>query len=223
MQFTITLAWACTVHKVQGLTENEILVCFDLHRQDHFNYGQIYVALSKARSLQGLHVIGQLENKHIRPNPKVHTEYNRLRQQADTPSSSPTISDTQNLQVRLLNIRSLTKHSIDIKYDKNITNCDILALTKTQLLPYHSGNTIRETLHPYALHRQDHPTDKYSSLAFCTKENIHVLQKQYFPAVNGLMFNVQNCHNSQRITFLLTYRKNNSNTTPGTQLNTLST
>ena len=93
MQFTITLAWDCDVHKVQGSAVNEIVVCFDLHRQNHFNCGQIYVALSGARSLQGLQVIGQLENKHIIANPKVHAEYDRLRQQADTPSSSPTVSD----------------------------------------------------------------------------------------------------------------------------------
>ena len=206
MQFPITLTWACTVHKVQGLTENEIVVCFDLHKQNH-------VALSRARSLQGLHVIGHLENKHIRANPKVHAEYDRLRQEAGTPYTSSTKSDAQKLQVGLLNIRSLTKHSIDIKHDKSLTNCDVLALTETQLLPHHPDNTIRKTLHPYALHRQDHPSDKYSSLAICTKENINLLQKQYFPAINGLMFNAQNYCNSQRITFLLTYRKNNSNTT----------
>lgn len=39
------------------------------------------------------------------------------------------------------------------------------------------------------------------------------MEKQYFPAINGLMFNVNNNYNSQRITFLLTYNKNNSNTT----------
>jgi len=213
IQFPITLAWACTVHKVQGLTVNEIVVCFDLHRQNHFNYGQIYVALRRVTSLQGLHVIGQLENKHIRANPKVHAEYDRLQQQADTPSSSSTISDAQNLQVCFLNIRSLRKHSIDIKHDKSLTNCDVLALTETQVLSYYSDDTIRGTLHPYAFHRQDHLTDKYSSLAICTKENINVLQKQYFAATNGLMFNVNNYYNSQNITFLLTYKKNNSNTT----------
>ena len=95
----------------------------------------------------------------------------------------------------------------------NVSQCDTLALTETQLLSCHSDNTIRETRQPYALYRQDHHTDKYTSLAVCTKENIYVLQKQYFPAINGLMFNVHNYYNSQKITFVLTYRKNNSNTT----------
>ena len=89
LQFPITLAWGCTVHKVQGLTVNEIMVGFDLHREKHFNYGQIYGALSRARSLQGLHVIGQFQNKHVRANPKVHAEYHRLRQQADTDCGFP--------------------------------------------------------------------------------------------------------------------------------------
>lgn len=60
LPFLITLAWVCTVHKVQGLTLDEIKVSFDLNRQNHFNYGQIYVAVSRATSIQGLHVIGQI-------------------------------------------------------------------------------------------------------------------------------------------------------------------
>jgi len=148
LQFPITLAWACTVHKVQGLTVNEIVVCFDLHRQKHFNYGQIYVALSQARSLQGLHVIGQLENKHVRANPKVHAEYHRLRPQADTDYSFSPLTDDENFGICLLNIRSLQEHSIDIKHDANLNKCAILALTETQLLPHHSDNTITENLHP---------------------------------------------------------------------------
>ena len=121
LQFPITLAWACTVHKVQGLTVNEVVVSFELKRQNHFNYGQIYVALSKARSLQGLHETGKIENKHVRANPKVYAEYQRLRQQADKFSTIPIVHDVQTLKVCLLNIRSLQKHSIDIKYDLNLT------------------------------------------------------------------------------------------------------
>ena len=45
---------ACTVHKVQGLTLNKIVISFELFKKRSFNYGQIYVALSRATSLQGL-------------------------------------------------------------------------------------------------------------------------------------------------------------------------
>ena len=216
LQFPITLAWACTVHKVQGLTLNEVVVSFDLYRQNHFNYGQIYVALSRATSLQGLHVTGKIESKHIRANPKVHTEYERMRQQTSTRSdsnSSTSLVDHQKLKISLLNIRSLQKHCVDIKHDasQSLTECDILALTETQLLPHHLDNTIRETLQPYELHRQDHPTDKYSSMAVCIKDNINILQTQYFQAINGLMFDIFNSKNNKTITFLLLYRKNNSN------------
>ena len=214
LQFPITLAWACTVHKVQGLTVNEIVVCFDLHRQKHFNYGQIYVALSGPRSLQGLHVIGQLENKHVRANSKVHAEYHRLRQQADTDCSFSPVNDDKNFKISLclLNIRSLQKHGIDIKHDANLNICDILALTETQLLPHHSDNIITEILHPYAFHRQDHPTDKYSNSAICSKNNINLVQKQYFPSINGLICNTLIANINKELKFLLTHRKNNSDT-----------
>lgn len=45
VQFPVTLAWACTVHKVQGLTLQNIVVSSELRKQKSFNYGQIYVAL----------------------------------------------------------------------------------------------------------------------------------------------------------------------------------
>ena len=159
-------------------------------------------------------MIGQLENKHVRANPKVHTEYHRLRQQADTDCSFSPVNDDKNFKISLclLNIRSLQKHSIDIKHDANLNKCDILVLTETQLLPHHSDNIITEILHPYALHRQDHPTDKYSSLAICSKNNINLVQKQYFPSINGLICNALMANINKELKFLLTYRKNNSNT-----------
>ena len=46
MQFPITLAWACTVYKVQGLTLHKIVISFELVKQRFFNYGQVYVAIS---------------------------------------------------------------------------------------------------------------------------------------------------------------------------------
>jgi len=76
-----------------------------------------------------------------------------------------------------------------MKHDSNLNRCDILALTETQILPHHSDNKITETLQPFARHRQDRPTDKHSSLAICTKNNINMLQRQYFPSINGVLCN----------------------------------
>ena len=159
----------------------------------------------------------EIENKHVRVNPKVHTECKRMRQLDNSYSNSSTtdvVNDFRNLEVCLLNIRSLKKHIIDIKYNASVGNCDILALTETQLLSYHLDDTIRETLHPYELHRQDHPIDKYSSLAICTKHNINISEKQYFTTINGLNFNIFNSNTGKMTSFLLIYKKNSTNTTP---------
>lgn len=49
-QFPITLAWAVTIHKSQGLTFDKVA----LHVDRTFCAGQLYVALSRCRTLEGI-------------------------------------------------------------------------------------------------------------------------------------------------------------------------
>ena len=51
MQFPLTLAWACTIHKIQGLTINVDVVGLELNKQKAFNQGQMYTALSKIKQV----------------------------------------------------------------------------------------------------------------------------------------------------------------------------
>ena len=115
------------------------------------------------------------------------------------------------IPVVLLNARSLKKHSLDIKFDKNIFNCPLILLTETQLLPSESHNDIQENLSPLLLQRQD-SNDRFSSLALCHKSTVIITEKEYFPLFNGVKFCATFCeHQSFEIGFLLLYRKHYSN------------
>ncbi len=66
-QYPIRLAWAVTIHKSQGLTFNKAII--DAGRA--FAAGQVYVALSRLTSLEGLVLRSQITPYSIRTDEKV--------------------------------------------------------------------------------------------------------------------------------------------------------
>lgn len=66
-QYPLKLAWAVTIHKSQGLTFDEVVV----DAAKSFTYGQVYVALSRCTSMEGLHLISKIPSQKIKADPFV--------------------------------------------------------------------------------------------------------------------------------------------------------
>ncbi len=64
-QYPIKLAWAVTIHKSQGLTFDKVII--DAHRS--FASGQVYVALSRCRSLKGIILTSNISKDDIKLDP----------------------------------------------------------------------------------------------------------------------------------------------------------
>ena len=72
-QYPLKLAWAITIHKSQGLTFERAII----DAAQAFADGQVYVALSRCRTLEGLVLSTPLERRCIKSNAEV-AAFNRL-------------------------------------------------------------------------------------------------------------------------------------------------
>lgn len=71
-QFPLRLAWAITIHKSQGLTFDKVII----DAAASFAHGQVYVALSRCRSLEGIVLSTQIRMDSIKQDLQID-EFNR--------------------------------------------------------------------------------------------------------------------------------------------------
>lgn len=62
VQYPLKLSWAVTIHKAQGLTFDKVVL--DVGRGT-FSHGQLYVAISRCRSLDNLVLKRPIERRHV--------------------------------------------------------------------------------------------------------------------------------------------------------------
>ena len=64
-QYPMRLAWAITIHKSQGQTFNKVII--DISR-GAFAEGQLYVAMSRCTTLEGIELVKQIKRSDIKVN-----------------------------------------------------------------------------------------------------------------------------------------------------------
>ena len=133
IQFPLKLAWAVTVHKSQGLTFEEVVI--DL--KDTFATGQLYVALSRCRSLEGISLISPISLYNIKVDQRI-IQYNcnqvidenigeRLKLAKEQYSNSNLINA---LQLNKLNSHQRLWHPLIMDLDSDIID-DALAIQES--------------------------------------------------------------------------------------------
>ena len=132
----MTLSWGCTVHKVQGLSLDQIVFSCDLLKKSSFNPGQFNVGISRSTSLEGLFLTGKFDKKVVVVDERVKGEYAFLRNEQML-ESLDNGDQLQNISVylefKICNVQSLSRHIVDMRSDPSFTNSDIILCTETQL------------------------------------------------------------------------------------------
>ena len=207
-QFPLILAWACTIHKVQGLTLQKVGLSLDLQKQKKFSPGQLYVALSRATSISSLSLLGKLiVDKHVNVNQACLDEYTRLRTSANCLSS---IVTNENVFLALLNIRGLISNIKNFLSDTNFYTAPLICITETHLIYNSNTDSVNSDLQQYELIMSNSDC-KYESVAVLYKPEFFVCQQTL--SLNGMLLVKFKSLSSHLFSFnmLLVYRRNDRN------------
>ena len=130
--FPLTLAWAVTICKCQGLTLSEIVIDMT-PAKGKFKPGEAYVASSRVRTLEKLHIINYTQSQ-ICVSEHLEKEMKRLRKNIFPQMPSNLFHDVLGgLKLLHINIGNVNRKIKDMKNDHILQNEDIISLNETHL------------------------------------------------------------------------------------------
>ena len=152
IQYPLILAFAVTVHKVQGQTIEKPLKCV-IDLRSVFEGAQAYVMLSRIKELGQLYILEELPENKIYPIQKALEEIIRLQEVSinNNPNLWDKVSNPNVMKVSYLNTRSLVNKFQNIKSDKSLQQSDILVLAETWI-PKNSDMRRKFQLENYETH-----------------------------------------------------------------------
>ncbi|KAF7642556.1 hypothetical protein LDENG_00255880 [Lucifuga dentata] len=195
-QFPLKLAFACTMHKVQGMMTSSAVMSL----KHIFEPGMAYVALSRVTSLSGLHLLDMDENK-ICANPEITAGLESMTE-ASLDRVMPLFHISQSLNrhetfiIVHHNTEGLPSCVNDIKSHHELCLADILCLTETHLQGSFVADSLQlEGYSMFKLNRRVSYTNfpqianrSGGGVAVYVKNHIQVCEKQYLQNVTDQEF-----------------------------------
>ena len=125
IQFPLRPAAAKTIHKGQGITEDEAVVDLTRHKGVRKIPHIHYVAFSRVRKLENLYILN-LNEAAIGLDEQVNVEMQRLRTEAALKLSYTPLYkiDPSKIKLAFNNARSLHKHFKDVQFEPNMLSAD---------------------------------------------------------------------------------------------------
>ena len=132
MQYPLKLAWAITMHKVQGMTTKNAVVSLNKTRAC-----MAYVAISRVTNLSGLY-LQDYDAKKIYCNDAVTHHLSKMLQ-SDLSVANQVLNMNQRQHFIIIhhNVQSLAKHADDIKCDFEMRKAHVIAVSETWLTTNH--------------------------------------------------------------------------------------
>ena len=191
-QFPLRLAWAITIHKSQGLTFEKVMI----DAGAAFSSGQVYVALSRCTSLEGIVLLSKISKASILSNDNVVKGQQALTHKGSLPErfAGARLVFTQQLLEHIFSFTEINTnfnfllHEIKRHSDKlNKEGIDILFHSQQQFL---NDKVVGEKFisHIYTLMKEEPVIEKNAGL----QKRISDAAKHFESRLSSLLNNIKN-------------------------------